>query len=345
MNKHKVVSIQILRALACLIVLQLHLFGKLFYLNGSLGVDLFFVISGYIIASSISRLPVDKTAVIFFINRFSRVVPYYHLLTVLYYLAIIAFSVDSFNIKKVIGSFLFIPHKGDPILSIGWSLLHEVFFYTFIALCLSFTRNINKLALAYLIFLSLVHVIPEFAYTVTFLKATINYNFSYGMLIFIFREKITAVFKKPIPLLISLAAFVLVYVFTNERPWNQSQEIFIPATGYYYRDINFIKNVNFPFYRAFLFGIPAAMLFASALSIENMLDKFANSFFVKLGDASYSVYLIQIFPFFLVKFYNISNVYILLSLFIITIVISFYSVKVERVLERTTKRLLLKAVK
>lgn len=345
MNKHKVISIQILRAFACLIVLQLHLFGRLFYLNGSLGVDLFFIISGYIIASSVSRLPDDKRPVLFFINRFSRVAPYYYLLTILYYIVVILFKAESFNLNRLVGSILFIPHKGDPVLGLGWSLVHEVFFYSFIALCLIFTRDPKKLALAYVLFLSLIHLTPEFTYTITFLKASINYNFIYGMIIFVYRERITAVFEKFLPILLSLTVFTLVYFFTGEKPWNESQRGLIAAAHYYYRDINFIKNVNFAFFRAFLFGIPSALLFASMLSLENKLKKYSNNFLVRLGDVSYSIYLLQIFPFFLVSYYHLSNAYIISAFFAVTMLISFYMYKVEDFLNRVTKSFLLKTVR
>src|SRR4028118_1191575 len=92
----KIISIQFLRAIASLLVLQVHLFPYLPFINkffcGAIGVDIFFVISGYIIADSVVRLPPKKSAATFLINRFSRVAPYYYLLTLIAAILIFFFS-------------------------------------------------------------------------------------------------------------------------------------------------------------------------------------------------------------------------------------------------------------
>jgi peptidoglycan/LPS O-acetylase OafA/YrhL len=65
----KIISIQFLRAIASLLVLQVHLFPYLPFINkffcGSIGVDIFFVISGYIIADSVVRLPSKNLLLLF----------------------------------------------------------------------------------------------------------------------------------------------------------------------------------------------------------------------------------------------------------------------------------------
>src|SRR5215212_6767857 len=136
----KIISIQFLRAIASLLVLQVHLFPYFSFINkffcGSIGVDIFFVISGYIIADSVVRLPPTKTAATFLINRFSRVAPYYYLLTIVAAILIFIYS-RKLNVVRLIESFLFLPDKRfDPTLYLGWSLIHEMFFYLFVCLLL-----------------------------------------------------------------------------------------------------------------------------------------------------------------------------------------------------------------
>jgi exopolysaccharide production protein ExoZ len=133
----KIISIQVLRAIACLLVVQVHFFLHIPIINrdlcGAIGVDIFFIISGFIISASIDFLPKDEPVTTFFINRFSRVVPYYYFLTAIF----IGFSYllnTAFDTHQVIKSLLFIPQVKDPVLFLGWSLNHEVFFYAFVGI-------------------------------------------------------------------------------------------------------------------------------------------------------------------------------------------------------------------
>ena len=148
-------SIQYLRAVAALMVAYFHTvdqvpaYRPLFerYLGGQLnlacGVDIFFVISGFIMLVS-NR---NSTPGRFAVRRIIRIVPLYWVLTLL--LVVLAlwqpaqFRTTVLSESAVLKSLLFIPyvnpgHPGEvfPLLVPGWSLNLEMFFYLVFAVVL-----------------------------------------------------------------------------------------------------------------------------------------------------------------------------------------------------------------
>lgn len=106
---------------------------------GEIGVPLFFCISGFVMVISVSKLPHTAAgAQTFLIRRFVRIVPLYWLATALKIgIAITAPGVvahNHFDEMGAVKSFLFVPYfnaAGEvrPMHGVGWTLLHEVFFY------------------------------------------------------------------------------------------------------------------------------------------------------------------------------------------------------------------------
>jgi peptidoglycan/LPS O-acetylase OafA/YrhL len=144
-----IISIQLLRAIAALSITYLHCTTagnyKLFS-TGAFGVDIFFIISGFIIAYMVS-----KNTENFLIKRIIRIVPLYFLATVAMTLTVMFFSgfLDNrtISISGFIKSILFIPgpeNSGLPILIQGWSLNYEMFFYVIMFLCILFVKNKDR---------------------------------------------------------------------------------------------------------------------------------------------------------------------------------------------------------
>ena len=151
-----ILPIQYLRGLAALMVVWHHGTGQLDGLSeffpwrfGTSGVDVFFVISGFIMVTATAgkrTTPLD-----FLARRFIRVVPLYWLLTlILVSILLVApslFRSVLLTIDSLAKSLLFIPHyspshKGMiwPVLVPGWTLNFEMFFYAIFAASLAFRR-------------------------------------------------------------------------------------------------------------------------------------------------------------------------------------------------------------
>jgi exopolysaccharide production protein ExoZ len=151
----QLLGIQYLRGIAALMIVYLHLSIQIpayteilvnhlgANLKLSIGVDVFFVISGFImVVSSGSATPAQ-----FLLRRFTRVVPLYWLMTLLvvvgYWLQPAWFRSTVVSVEYVLKSLLFIPfvnpgHGGEvmPVLVPGWSLNFEMAFYVVFALAL-----------------------------------------------------------------------------------------------------------------------------------------------------------------------------------------------------------------
>ena len=153
-------SIQILRAVAaCLVVFghALHETADISARTGrpplnvnvidwGIGVDIFFVISGFIMIYTTAELFGQPGAMrTFLMRRIIRIVPLYWLMTagliLTFLLAPKLLNVPIEGWRSIVTSFFFIPDlRGNgevrPIMALGWSLNYEMFFYAVYAVCL-----------------------------------------------------------------------------------------------------------------------------------------------------------------------------------------------------------------
>jgi exopolysaccharide production protein ExoZ len=113
---------------------------------GEVGVPIFFVISGVVMVLASAKLPLDHHGAAEFMGRrLLRIVPLYWLVTLLKVLIALAIPAvvlhNHFDLSYALKSFLFIPTfngEGEvrPIHGVGWTLLHEMFFYVCFALAM-----------------------------------------------------------------------------------------------------------------------------------------------------------------------------------------------------------------
>lgn len=147
-------SIQFLRAIAALMVVVLHThipFGpeakaQLLWWpglsdHGWMGVDLFFVISGFIIAHVLGKPNVALGS--YFWRRFLRIYPLYWLVMLAGLYCYwrwnwFAYAYDTLGTQGMAMSFLILPLEPHPFWEPGWSLEHEVIFYVIAALVAPF---------------------------------------------------------------------------------------------------------------------------------------------------------------------------------------------------------------
>ncbi|MEO7433123.1 MAG: acyltransferase [Dokdonella sp.] len=137
-------NLNTLRAFAALCVVYYHITSdaglNLAISIGTRGVDVFFVISGFIITYASSKSP-DQ----FFLRRLIRIVPFYWVATLaVFSLAVVApnlFHTTRADLPQLLCSLFFIPRETDyagmfPTLILGWSLNYEMYFYALFALSL-----------------------------------------------------------------------------------------------------------------------------------------------------------------------------------------------------------------
>jgi peptidoglycan/LPS O-acetylase OafA/YrhL len=198
-DSSSVLSIQALRAIAALLVLWGHAINAVNLevtadfppLYGPFGVDLFFVISGFVMVYSSERLFGEPRASIkFFARRLARVVPLYWAATA----TLVWFVVPYASTKAVLGSLFFAPHipSEAPLLFVGWTLIFEMFFYTIFAIALLAKRRIAVVASTSVVLISFVALgpgstagnwAPPASSSIAYLADPISIEFVFGMMI------------------------------------------------------------------------------------------------------------------------------------------------------------------
>jgi exopolysaccharide production protein ExoZ len=282
-------SIQMLRAVAALAVVWVHLRNEAVHrlgavnplpewLHGNSGVDLFFVISGFIMVYSSEQLFGQRSAPgHFFLRRIIRIVPLYWASTLAVVACLIAIrdrsALDLITWQAFVGSFLFIPTPLAnglmlPIHILGWTLNYEMFFYAVFAGALLMSRRYAVFTItglfALMTFCGLYFApLPQ---PLKFWCSPIILEFCFGMWIAIaYREGIRL--PRLVSWLLVLAGFAALLassVFANETD------------------------------RLLRWGVPAAAIVAGAALIRAPRERSAvGRVFVLLGDASYSIYLVH----------------------------------------------------
>ncbi len=279
-GKIQIGSLQILRAAAALSVFFFHYFAYLqvelgvFDINhfevGAFGVDIFFVVSGFIICYASEQ---EHSPVKFMLKRMSRILPLYYLLTLgIFAVALVAphllYSTTA-NLDNLVKSLLFIPYAKEnglvqPLLFLGWTLNYEMFFYLVFALSMFAGRFRIYVVLAIISALVAYGALAEpTSVPVQFFTSEIMMNFAWGCLAYLVYRHSPALLKAARPLWL---VAIVVMLLQNHVP------------------------VGLP--RSICFGLPAMVLLLGLLTTP-VRDGPVSRFFVSLGDASYSLYLIH----------------------------------------------------
>ncbi len=293
----KLLLVQILRGAAALSIAALHAQHDAVALSAATGaawvppldlpwaagVDVFFVISGFIMVhASLDLFHREGARGAFLARRIARIVPLYWAVTTLYLaLAVAAPGLLNSEILApwpVLASYLFIPAERpdgivQPLYSLGWTLNYEMFFYALFALAivLPYRRAIAALAgtLLALVALGSVVRLPE---PFAFWTSPILLEFAFGLGLGHLRAQGVTI-GRAAQLALATAGLALLALDLTD-----------PAGG-----------VVLP--RVLAWGAPAACLVAAAalgrdgLSSRNAATRFG----VALGDASYALYLLHPF--------------------------------------------------
>lgn len=201
-EKRMLRNIQALRAIAALLVVVVHLevlgaslgLDRAFFNLFAVGVDLFFVISGFIMVHTTSRRTISPGA--FVLNRIVRIAPLYWVLTLaVFALALVVPSMlgtTQADWGALLRSLAFIPYeRADgsmrPVLFVGWSFNLEMAFYLVFAVALVMADIGKRVALGVAVLAASVvlHFVAgdSLPATLRFLTQPILLEFAVGMVI------------------------------------------------------------------------------------------------------------------------------------------------------------------
>jgi exopolysaccharide production protein ExoZ len=279
-----VVVIQYLRGLAAVLVVYTHLDTQISRISadhnlpyasiGIWGVDIFFVISGFIMY--IAAIEIDARPGDFLLRRAIRIVPLYWSLTAVIvagaYVAPAMLSSTRLDASHVLASFLFLPWPNPaydgywPVLIPGWTLNYEMYFYAAVAIGLLAPRRLRVLLTSAIVIGVLVAVqISKSTGPVSFYGNDIVIEFLFGLLAgYMFRR--VRPLGVPLGVLLIGLSFCLVLWMAD------------------------MKSVP----RSIAYGIPAMMIVLGSLQLEGMAKHAVVRPALYLGDISYSLYLTHV---------------------------------------------------
>ena len=269
-------SVQALRAIAALMVLLFHsklVFGDRetreslvripgFTDFGDLGVNLFFVISGFIIATIVSRPEFRLRE--YFWRRILRIYP---LLWIVMFVGIchyflrnwFAWDLNEAGMKGMLLSAVAFPQAASPFWQPGWTLEHEVLFY-FIAAGVAPFFGLVGLTI-FLLVLGTLGILFAFGW---------DYHITSNAQIY-------------------FAGGVIAYLSRN-APLRWSVPVFVIFLGVYYLGLYGVIAINNATFGHYIFSVGTAALIVAVLSLERRGMPPPKAV-VGLGDASYSLYL------------------------------------------------------
>ena len=214
MHATRIGSVQALRAFAALSVAILHVLHDAGPLDPSglvglgynalpwaSGVDLFFVISGFVMVySSADLFGRSGSATRFMARRLIRIVPLYWAATTLFLIVALAtpgnVSQDDLSLGHVVMSYAFLPCRRpdgsiQPIYSLGWTLNYEMFFYVIFAACIALPRRGAVAAVALLLgsAMALHRLVPPNATALVFWTDGMLLEFLLGMAVAVVAAK------------------------------------------------------------------------------------------------------------------------------------------------------------
>ncbi|HUO44843.1 MAG TPA: acyltransferase [Burkholderiales bacterium] len=286
-------SIQMLRAVAATGVVVYHAQVMLHHTagyiysehnTGAAGVDIFFIISGFVMYfTNRDQFQRPGASGRFLLRRIIRIVPTYWVYTTLMTALLLflpgMFQEMKFGVSEAIGSYLFLLFVNTngqigPNIGVGWTLSFEMYFYLLFAIFLHLSRR--------------------------FLLVGLGTIFVCGMLIRQFMAEISPqaqLFTNPLLLEFLLGCCLGALVCRNRYPTVLLAMVlcvFGALAIFIAGQMNLLGD-RFEPQRVIIFGIPAACIVYGALTLEVNQCLKVPPFLVALGDSSYSIYLVQVF--------------------------------------------------
>ncbi|MFS1912022.1 acyltransferase family protein [Vibrio sp. 10N.286.48.B7] len=283
-QRQQINSLQVFRGLAALAVVVHHAAGATDDFIGNIpqwihntldlgmyGVDFFFVLSGFIIMYVHQHDTKSfHSAKQYMVSRFIRVFPIYWLIAIAIaaaYTLLPGLSAAGTRDVSLIGSVLLLPSSGVPILSVAWTLIHEVMFYIIFLLFFINTRAFVVFVAFWLVSILYTQVNGGIGIGAErYLLSLLNIEFILGMLAAWLLNHIHNT-KVAIQFVIagSVIGFASLYELSKEVP-------------------DAIRLI---------FALSMSMLILGMAVVERQLHIKWPSILLVLGNASYSIYLIH----------------------------------------------------
>lgn len=239
------------------------------------------MISGFVMMVVTHDRHGHSPALVFMMHRITRIYPlywFYSVLLLFVYFVYPAWVTGSHGRTiDVAASFLLLPQSGLPLLSVGWTLVHEMYFY--------------------LVFFAIVWLVPSgkrmYAVAVWFLCVVWAY-FSIGI-----DSPAMRVIASPLTTEFMMGCLIARYGLASRAKCMKglwlipAMAVLVAITAYLqYRDTT--GNIGpAGWWRILLFGLPAALVVWWAVHAEQTGVLFS-PLLKRIGDASYSTYLTHI---------------------------------------------------
>jgi peptidoglycan/LPS O-acetylase OafA/YrhL len=288
--------IQALRGVAALMVLAAHVVGAerdygggailpFAFSMGVTGVDLFFLISGFVMAHvALDGERGPRAAGRFLFNRAARIYPVYWAVTLglmVLYAGKQALFAEATPFPNPVESFLLLPDDQFPLVPVAWTLVHEMYFY------IVFSVFVLQRSVGALTFLVVWSAVVAGANLVGLSDANpwtrvafgpLTFEFISGALIALLIRRGATALAAP-----SLIAGAMI-IFLGSA---------VLAPTLYPDAVTDLSR------RVVIFGPPFALVLYGAAALEKKSGARAPKWLTAAGDASYSLYLVHI-PVFLV---------------------------------------------
>jgi peptidoglycan/LPS O-acetylase OafA/YrhL len=274
-------SLQILRLIACTSVVYYHIYAQPNF--GLFGVDIFFVLSGFVIALVIQNQSSPKQ---FAINRISRIVPIYWILTTVLFLLICVHpsivrksTAETATVILYLKSLFFVAYYDvgqvkPPLLRVGWTLNYEIFFYACVWLSLVLFKKKAIKPITILIggtFVAPFFIASSNPFFQEFFGSHYILEFLLGMLVlYVYKCKHLKLPSDLCPFIAIGSYALMAYIDANDISGN----------------------------RLLYFGAPSTLLLLAMLGNEDFYAKSSSKVILTLtlmGDASYATYLSHFF--------------------------------------------------
>lgn len=245
---------------------------------GYAGVDAFFVVSGFIMATVTSgRFGSLSGAIDFLAKRVIRVYPLYWLCSAVI-LVMLFLRPSSFDPaladKSVAASLLLLPMEGGPLLVVGWTLTYELYFYTLtaMALAMSSERRVPALLSGWAAALVAAQLVPVQGPWLSLVASPLGFEFIAGVVVGLYWRRLSV--RAAVSLLVASLVWVLTACGLLAEAPDRGQSAGV---------------------RALAFGPPAVFAVAALARVELAGKLPVPPLAVAIGNASYALYLTHVF--------------------------------------------------